>query len=106
MYYNHALQHDETAIFNEYLHHAELPALDLQFDDAKGTVAYRWQADEPGFAMPIQAGDPQHWTLLHPTSDWQTTPGTRAGFQVATDLYYVQVIRDGVKESIFSPVQK
>lgn len=105
-YYNHAFGQDETAIFNEYLHHAEPPALELQFDDAKGTVSYRWQADEPGFAMPVRAGDPQHWTLLHPTSEWQTTPGKRAGFQVATDLYYVQVIRDGVKEPIFTPVQK
>ena len=105
-YYNHALGQDETAIFNEYLHHAEPPALELQFNDATSMVSYRWLADEPGFAMPVRAGDPQHWTLLQPTSEWQTMPGTRDRFQVATDLYYVQVIRDGVKEPIFSPVQK
>ena len=52
--------------------------------------------------MPVRAGDPQHWMLLHPTSEWQTTHGTRDSFHVATDLYYVQVIRDGVKEPLSS----
>ena len=101
-YYNGALSQDETPIFNEYLRHADLPALELKFDDAANTVSYRWRADEPGFNMPVRAGDPQHWTLLNPTSEWQSTEGTRDAFQVATDLYYVEVIRDGIKEPIFS----
>jgi aminopeptidase N len=105
-YYNQALGQDETAVFNEYLYHAELPALDLKFDDTAGTVSYRWQADEPDFAMPVRAGDPEHWSLLHPSAEWQSTRGTRDTFQVATDFYYVQVIRDGVKQPLFTPVQK
>ena len=105
-YYNHALGQDETAVFNEYLHYADLPALDLKFDDATGTVSYRWQAEEPAFNMPIKAGDPQHWSLLHPTSEWQSTKGKRDDFQVATDLYYIQVTRDGVKQPLFTPLPR
>jgi aminopeptidase N len=105
-YFNRALGRDETPIFYEYLQHADPPALDLKFDDAAGSVSYRWQADEPGFAMPVRAGDSQHWTLLHPTSEWQTMPGTRDAFHVATDLYYVQVVRDGVKEPLFDLASK
>lgn len=101
-YWNAQFGHDYTPVFHEYLHHADLPELQLEFDQAAGTVRYRWQADEPNFAMPIKAGDPQHWTLLHPTAEWQTMPGTPAGFQVATDLYYVLVSRDGVREPLFT----
>jgi len=82
-----------TPIFNEYLHHAALPKLELKFDDAAGTVQYRWVADEPNFNMAIKAGDPQHWTLLHPTAQWQTTQGNRANFHVAEDLYYINLAR-------------
>ncbi len=99
-YWNQQLVKDYTPIFNEYLRHAALPKLDLMFDEANGKVRYRWQAEEPGFNMPIKAGDPQHWTVLHPTAEWQTTDGERNIFQVATDLYYVQVVRDGVEEPI------
>ncbi len=95
-YWNQQLGHDLTPVFNEYLRHAALPILQLRFDDAAGTVQYRWQAGEPGFNMPVKAGDPQHWTLLHPTADWQTTTGKRDSFQIATDLYYIDTEIDGV----------
>ncbi|MGI4755611.1 MAG: M1 family metallopeptidase [Janthinobacterium lividum] len=103
LYLNQQLGHDYTPIFYEYLHHADLPQLQLEFDRAAGTVRYRWQASEPGFSMPVQAGDPQRWTLLHPTSEWQTVPGPPESFKVATDLYYVQVVRDGVAEPLLPP---
>ena len=50
--------------------------------------------------MPVKVGDPQHWTLVHPTEEWQTMNGRRDAFKVATDLYYLQVVRDGVEEPI------
>jgi tetratricopeptide (TPR) repeat protein len=84
---------DLTAFFDEYLRHATLPQLDLAFNATAGTVAYRWSADEMGFAMPIRVGLPDHWQIIHPTTRWQTmkTALTKADFQVATDLYYVNV---------------
>ena len=102
-YWNQQLGHDYTPVFNEYLRHAALPELELRFDDASGTVRYRWHAQEAGFDMAIKAGDPQSWTVLHPAAEWQTTSGRKDAFQVATDLYYVQVVRDGVKDALVVP---
>ncbi len=101
-YYNQHLHHDYTSLFDEYLRYADLPELQLQFDDAHGTVQYRWQAAEPNFTMPVLAGDPKHWTSLHPSSEWKTTAGIRDHFDVATDLFYVQVVRDGIREPLFT----
>ncbi len=87
---------DLTPFFNQYLRHAEIPALELNFDEADGLVLYKWQAEEPGFAPPVQVGDPAHWQTIHPTQQWQwmKTPLTREQFQVATDLYYVNVSKN------------
>jgi aminopeptidase N len=82
-----------TPLFDEYLRHADLPVLELKFDGAAKTVAYRWKADEAAFHMPIRVGKADSWQLVTPTSDWQTmpTPLAKDDFQVATDLYYVNV---------------
>jgi aminopeptidase N len=92
-YFNEKTGMNLTPIFDEYLRHADLPTLELKFDEGNGTVAYRWKADEAGFAMPIRAGDKDHWQMLHPTAEWQEmkTPLKKDEFAVATDLYYVNV---------------
>jgi aminopeptidase N len=89
-----------TPFFDEYLRHKELPTLEYSFR-RPGLVQYRWRADEPGFAMPIKVGNPQHWKLVRPTAEWQTMPWTEtdpsaptqmqteASFHVDTDDYYV-----------------
>ena len=81
-----------TAFFDEYLRHAAIPVLELKFDRAKGTVAYRWSADEAGFAMPIKMGERDHLTLVTPvTTEWKTMPWTADPdtLVVPHDLYYV-----------------
>jgi aminopeptidase N len=81
-----------TPFFNEYLRHAALPVLELKFDRAKGTVAYRWSADEAGFAMPIKIGDREHLTLVTPVmTEWKTMPWTADPdtLDVPHELYYV-----------------
>jgi aminopeptidase N len=83
---------DLTPFFNEYLRHANLPVLELRFDRAKGTVGYRWAADEAGFAMPIKLGDARQPTLVSPvTTEWKTMPWNRNpdAFSVPTQLYYI-----------------
>ena len=52
--------------------------------------------DEP----PIQdlcgwVGDPENWQIMRPTTDWQLmkAPMPKDAFQVATDLYYVNVVK-------------
>jgi len=88
---------DLTPFFDEYLRHAAIPELDVRFDAAKGAVSYRWKADEAGFAMPIEVGEPQHWMLVKPvTTEWKTMPwaGSKEDFAVDSDHYYVAVVKE------------
>jgi aminopeptidase N len=82
-----------TPIFEEYLRHTAIPVLQLKFDEAAGTVAYRWKADEPKFAMPVKVGLKEQWQIITPTAEWQTmkTPLKKDAFAVATELYFVNV---------------
>jgi aminopeptidase N len=92
-FFNESLTQDLTAVFDQYLRRAALPVLELTFDQAAGTVAYRWRADERAFAMPIRVGDPSRFQTIRPTTDWQVMPTSQGAetFKVATDLYYVDV---------------
>lgn len=89
---------DLSPIFGAYLHEAAIPALELRFDSAGHQVRYRWQTKEPRFAMPVEVGDPGHWTRVTPrTDEWSSMPwnGPPESFQVATELFYVNVERAG-----------
>jgi aminopeptidase N len=92
-FFNKETGRNLTPLFDEYLRHAALPVLELKFDEAAGTVAYRWNADEKAFNMPIRVGAKDAWQIITPTAEWQTmkTPLNRDTFEVATDLYYVGV---------------
>jgi aminopeptidase N len=93
-FFNAQTHRDLTPLFNEYLRHAAIPTLELRFDDAAHTVSYRWQADVSEFAMPIKVGNSSAWQVIQPnTTEWKTlsTPLGKDEFQVATDLYYVNV---------------
>jgi aminopeptidase N len=87
-----------TPIFNQYLRRTEIPTLELTFDQGARTVSYRWKVDEPGFVMPVRVGTKEKWQLLQATTDWKTmtTPLTMDQFEVATDLYYVNVVKSVV----------
>ena len=93
--FNKRFETDLTPIFDQYLRHADLPTLELIFDEAAGSVAYRWKADEADFAMPIRVGKPKAWQTITPTVQWQTLPTRlgKEGFKVATDLYFVKVTK-------------
>lgn len=92
-YFNEHTGMNLTPIFDQYLCHAAIPVLELKFDEAAGTVSYRWKADEAAFAMPVRVGTKDQWEIIQPTTEWKTmkTPLKKSDFQVATDLYYVDV---------------
>ena len=93
--FNKRFEAELTPIFDQYLRHAALPVLELVFDEAAGSVEYRWKADEADFAMPIRVGKPKEWQTITPTVQWQTL-STRLGkeaFKVATDLYFVKITK-------------
>jgi aminopeptidase N len=90
---NKQLGQDLTPLFDQYLRRADLPVLELTFDEKAKTVAFRWNAAERGFAMPIRVGNPAKWQTITPAAGWRTMPwaGGKDAFKVATDLYYVNV---------------
>ena len=47
---NAQLGKDLTPLFDQYLRRAALPTLELTFDEAAKTVAYRWNVEERSFA--------------------------------------------------------
>jgi hypothetical protein len=85
-----------TPIFDQYLRHTAIPTLELKFDDNSSSVSYRWNADEPEFQMPVRVGKRGQWQIVRATSHWQTLPTRlkRDEFEVATDLYYVNVVKE------------
>ncbi len=92
-FFNQKTGKDWTPIFNQYLRHTAIPTLELKFNEAEGTVAYRWKVDEPGFAVDVRVGKKDNWQIIRATTDWQTmkTPLGKDNFDVATDLYYINV---------------
>jgi aminopeptidase N len=85
-----------TPIFNQYLRHRDIPALELKLDEQQHTISYRWIADEPAFAMPVLIARNGHWQMLFPTTEWQKLPGAKEKEEIraATDLYFVNVLKD------------
>ena len=82
-----------TPIFNQYLRHAAIPRLEMLFGEAPRTVMYKWEADEPGFAMPVRVSSDDKWQTIHPTTKWQTMKTTLTKDQLEVDLdhFYVDV---------------
>ena len=83
--------------FEEYLRHAKIPTLELLFDPSQKTVQYRWEADETGFAMPLEVGEAGSLQVITPlATDWKTMPwaGKPEEFTVPMNLYYIDVKRE------------
>jgi aminopeptidase N len=92
-YFNQHTGMNLTPIFDQYLRHAQIPRLEVLFGEEPGMVLYKWRTDEEKFDLPVRVGKPGDWQILHPTTKWQwmKTPLTKDEFQVATELYYVDV---------------
>ena len=80
-------------IFDQYLRYAALPTLELRFDEEAHMVSYRWLAQEKQFAMPVRVGLKSGWQIIKPRVAWQRmhTNIAKDDFEVATDLYYINV---------------
>ncbi len=94
-FFNQKTGMDLTPVFDQSLRHTEIPVLELKFDETGGRVSYRWNADEKGFAMPVRGGKKGQWEIIQPAAEWKTIPTSlkRDEFEVATDLYYVNVTK-------------
>lgn len=92
-YFSEKTDRNLTPVFDQYLRHTAIPKLELKFNEADGSFSYRWIADVPGFAMPVKVGTKDKWTLIEPTTEWRSSKTNikRNDFEVATDLFYVDV---------------
>jgi aminopeptidase N len=92
-YFNRETGKNLTPMFDQYLRHPAIPALELKFDEPGEMVSFRWKADEKAFAMPVRVGTKANWKVIQPTTEWQNmkTELKKDQFEVATDLYYVAV---------------
>lgn len=92
-FFNQKTGKNLTPIFDQYLRQAALPVLELKFQENEGSVSYRWKADVKEFAMPVKVGSKTNWQVIKPTTEWQTmkTSLKKENFEVATDLYYIEV---------------
>lgn len=82
-----------TPIFDQYLRHTKLPTLELAFDGDGRWVGYRWDAEEPKFAMPVRVGTAEEWQTIEPTIEWQDAESelTKDTLAVATDWFFIDV---------------
>jgi hypothetical protein len=66
---------DYSYFFNQYLHHAELPILNIQLGEQSTglTLKYRWEANVADFRMPVRMTIAMNkFELITPTTEWQT----------------------------------
>jgi hypothetical protein len=92
-----------TPFFDAYLRHAAIPVLEIEHDEAQGTWRYKWDVDEPNFAMPIQFPLSHATVSLVPATAWQSwqMPAWIKGIDASNiaDLeqnYYVKVQVDTI----------
>jgi len=93
---NAGMGRDLRPVFDQYLRNPAIPVLELKFDEAAGTVAYRWKADVADFDMPVKAGRKDRWQLLKPTTEWQTmkTDLKKDEFEVDVEHFYIDVNKE------------
>src|SRR5262249_5794661 len=91
-FFNQQTGKNLTPLFDQYLRRAALPALELRFEE--GGVSYRWKTDIKDFAMPVKVGKRTDWQIIQPTTEWKMmkTGLKKEEFEVATDLYYIDVV--------------
>ncbi len=79
-------------IFEQYLFFAELPILQLKFEE--NLVFYRWEAKVNNFDMPIKAGVEGDFQFIYPTNEWQNKPINMDDindWKVDTERFYIEV---------------
>jgi len=96
-YISRAAGRDLTWFFDEYLRYAALPVLMLTLEETGSSlkIKYKWQANRPGFCMPVKVTtEKDTFTFIYPGNDWQTMElkdMQRKDFKVDTEDFYMDV---------------
>jgi aminopeptidase N len=91
-FFNQRLGRDLRPIFEQYLYHAAIPVLEIEFPG--DSVRYRWRADVDDFAMPVDVRTGDAIRRIHPTAAWRSEPlggVAPADWKPATDRFYIHV---------------
>ncbi|OON68403.1 peptidase M1 [Hymenobacter sp. CRA2] len=93
-YINQQAGRDLTKIFDQYLRHANIPTLEVRFE--QGRAVARWIADVRGFDMPVRLRTKGgEWRLVQPSTAFQPidVPGlAKDNLEVDTFNYYIGVL--------------
>ncbi|MGV3509295.1 MAG: M1 family metallopeptidase [Sphingobacteriaceae bacterium] len=87
-YINRISGKDLTPVFDQYLRYTKIPVLEIKKN--QDLVYYRWNTHVKDFEMPIKVkyGSAPNWTMLHPTSNWQTLKAN--SITIDTDNFYIE----------------
>lgn len=82
--------------FEQYLYFHRLPVLEYKVQKSrKGLkLKYRWQADAPGFDMPILVGQKDDYQSIIPSGEWQSKTFKKMkpeDFRIAKELFLVRL---------------
>ena len=83
---------DLDPVFDQYLRKASLPILQLKKD--MNSIYYRWNADVPGFRMPVDVLVKGKETRLNPDDQWKKLPQNNLDLDdvnVVVPEFYVKV---------------
>ena len=94
-YLNRESGKDFTKIFDQYLHHRNLPVLEIRFEDGK-TLA-RWVADVDKFDVPVRVRlKGGEYQFITPTTKFapikELVGATKENLEVDTFNYYIGVL--------------
>lgn len=81
-----------TPVFNQYLRYKDIPVLQIKMTGSN--LEYRWQTDEPNFAMPVEVAINGMVLRLNATNNWQTQKASLKSINdvlVSTDKFYINV---------------
>lgn len=91
-YLNKYFDMNLKSIFEQYLFFADLPILQLKYEDE--IVFYKWQANVDDFDMPIKAGIEENFHFIYPTKKWQSKLiglDDLSNWKVDADRFYIKV---------------
>ena len=86
---------DLTSVFDQYLRHAAIPI--PQYDLDGSTLHYRWDADVPGFDMPVRVvlADGRYSWIAPSTEGWKSVEVDPSGSDLLSvdENFYVDIAR-------------
>ncbi|MDR6967423.1 aminopeptidase N [Flavobacterium arsenatis] len=89
-FFNTESQMNFAPVFNQYLHHSNIPVLQIRKKD-KG-FEYRWKTDVANFEMPVDVLFKQEQKRLFPTNNWKKLDlklQKSSEIEVLTDEFYI-----------------